>query len=80
MTQLIRTTIMLPEPTLKMLKTRAIVEKKSVSRLLTESAQHFIGNYKTKQTKKIFPKLGGFHLGIDHIYKTRDELYEKTDR
>lgn len=80
MQQLIRTTIMLPESTLKMLKSRAIVEKKSVSKLLTESAHHYMGYQKTRETKKAFPKLGGFRLGIKDIYKTRDDLYGKTNR
>lgn len=79
MSQLLRTTITIPEDLWKMLKMRAVVEKKSVSELLSESANRYLKRTSTRTISKEAKKaLGGFKLGIDKLYGNRDQLYEET--
>lgn len=80
MQQMIRTTITFPEDIYQQLKIMAVMEKKTLSDVVTNLARQTKTDInqkkKLKKNKDILNVLGGFHIGISHTYNNRDELYE----
>lgn len=79
MTQLVRTTITIPEDLLRQLKTKAVNKKISVSTLITNAIQKETPSpaKKRKKIKDPMKFAGVFSIGIDKIYDNRDELYDE---
>ena len=81
MSQLVKTTIMLPEELLQMAKYTAVREKTTVSGLIkTSLEQRLNGRIKKKQVKDPMSSLGKLRLGINKIYNKRSDLYEEHIR
>ena len=81
MSNLIKTTITVPEDLLDKAKFRALQEKKTLSMLIRESLYERVF-YPIKEKKKEKKKdptsfLGAFHIGITKIYNKRSDLYER---
>lgn len=78
MTQMVKTTIILPEDLLQQAKVKAIHEKKTLSQLVSEGLETRLTA--EKQTRKApadpMKTLGKLKLGITKVYEHRSELYD----
>jgi len=84
MSNLIKTTITLPEEILQIAKIKAVQEKTTLSNLIREGLKTRLTiDFPSKKTssrhKKLDPlrHLGVFKLGIKEPYKKREDLYDE---
>lgn len=81
MTTVTRTTITIPEHTLRQLKMKAVMHNTSVSGLINKIVNDSLHKKKKKkQDKDPMKLLGVFNIGINKIYDNRDELYYEDDK
>lgn len=78
MDMFIKTTVMIPESLFQAAKIKAVREKTTLSKLLSDGLKDKISEKRTGTQRKIDPKktLGVFSLGISKIYNKRSDLYE----
>lgn len=79
MSNMVKTTIVIPEDVLQALKIQAIQQKTTVSKILWENLsadKPSNAPWKKKGDKSFNKSLGVFSLGIKQPYKHREELYE----
>jgi predicted CopG family antitoxin len=75
----VRTTVTFPEDVYQQLKITAVMEKKTLSEVVTDLARQTHADLKEKNKrdkKDPMQILGGLHLGISNLYTNRDDLYE----
>ncbi|OGM20981.1 hypothetical protein A2714_02270 [Candidatus Woesebacteria bacterium RIFCSPHIGHO2_01_FULL_38_9] len=75
MTNIVKTTLNIPEDILQKAKLLSVEEKKTLSKIITESLEQRIGIKKRKIPKSPLSTLGKLRIGVDKIYKKRSDIY-----
>lgn len=75
MTNVVKTTLNIPEDLLQKAKLLSVQEKKTLSKIITEALEQRIGIKKRKISKSPLNTLGKLRIGVNKIYKKRADLY-----
>ena len=76
MSNLVKTTITLPEDILHKAKLAAVKEKTTVSQLIREALDNRLNPINKRKVKDPMKLLGRYSLGIKKIYNKRSDLYD----
>lgn len=77
MSNLVRTTIALPEETLRLSKIIALEEKRTLNEVIREALETRLYGKRKKAVAEPQKLLGQFSLGIGKIFRKRSEIYEE---
>lgn len=80
MTQLVKTTVTIPEDLFREAKLAAVQEKVTFSRILREALDERIHRRNKRFKKNPLRLAGRFKLGVNQLYKKRSDLYDEHIR
>lgn len=81
MSNLVRTSVLIPEDLLQMAKLKAVKEKTTVSDMIRNVLHDQVhGKNAVAKKKDPMKSLGKFSLGITKIYNKRSDLYDEHIR
>lgn len=77
MSDLVKTTITLPEDLLQKAKLMAIREKTTLSKVMRVAIEDKVSQKRGRKVKDPMKLLGTFSIGIKKIYNKRSDLYDE---
>jgi len=80
MTDMVKTTITIPEDILEKAKLMAVREKISLSKIMRDALQEKVARKRGRKVKDPMKLLGTFSIGIKKIYNKRSDLYDEHIR
>lgn len=77
MTDMVKTTITIPQDILEKAKLMAVREKISLSKIMRDALEEKVERKRGRKVKNPMKLLGNFSLGIKKIYNKRSDLYDE---